>query len=303
MTDETPQVRIATGRHGRFVSRRTLTRTLLAGLAAVAAPPAFIAGAAAAMQRRFRSVVEGPTGLAPPRIVWGGTRGLVSGGATAVPGLEHALATSLDGRILSTEIRNTPNDRRSADRPVVRRSEISFSETRYRNGQEYWMAISVLPVQYSRENSLRRVAGAGGPFVQLHADDTGSPAFALRRTPEDRLRVTAVGGRQRGEGATYCDLGWTLDAPHHLVIRFNIDPRHGALTVWMDGVAIVNAQNIPLGLAAPGRGSFVKIGCYYPRGIGPDPEASVTNMFANYIPPQFSSLLALVAARPAWPSA
>lgn len=274
-------------------------RHLLLGLGAVAGFPAHSVGAS--LQRSdFRLPARDTRGVARGPVIWEGRPARISGGATHFRGLDHAIGVSAGDAIVRLEVRNTPSDRREQDRAVARRSEIAFPEARFPNGGDYWAAVSVRPERYSRPDSLGSTPEPGGPFFQIHADDAGSPSVALRRTPDDRLCVTAAGAGS-GVGIVYRTLDWRLDAPHHFVLRFRLDPRHGALSVWMDGARIVDARDIPLGLGKPGRGSFIKMGCYYPRGLGPDREASVANAFASFIPPGATSLLGLVQSPPAWP--
>lgn len=118
----------------------------------------------------FRSVLAADD-LAPPEILWDGRSARISGGATSFPRLVHAVQTSVDGRILRTEIKNTTRDRRAADQPETRRrSEVVLSQ-RLHNQEQYWMAISIKPASYPRPKSMAETSGVGGTALQIHADN------------------------------------------------------------------------------------------------------------------------------------
>jgi hypothetical protein len=136
----------------------------------------------------------------------------------------------------------------------------------------------------------------GGAYGQIHIGSKfgGSPAVAFRRTKHGLFRVTTRGEFDRS-GSIRHEAPLSFDRVHHLVYRVVLDPKRGSLTVWLDGVRIVDVADVSIG-SHHAQGYF-NLGLYFSGGI----TSPVVAEYADVVYPSTASQADLVASPPAWP--
>lgn len=237
--------------------------------------------------------------FSPPVVVFCGVGCAPSGGSRANPGLPYALMFSPRGDKLRTEIRNLDTNRRPEDGERVRRSEITPVRRPIPNDAVVWDALQIKPAPFSRPASMLKAEG--GVIWQVKETGHGSPILAVRRTSDDRLRITTRNQNDPGNGKTRYLEPWSVGVAHDFVRRFKLSPTHGELDVWLDGKHIISLKGISMGYSDVGATAFSKLGCYFPRGLGPDPASTSVCEFSHYVPPQCKSLFYRVNEPPLWP--
>jgi hypothetical protein len=212
--------------------------------------------------------------------------------------MDHSLRLGSHGRKVRFEIRNTDDDQAISDSPGARRAELSGSlpgdPRRLANGTPLWGAMSFKHHAWADPAGMSTLMG--GAYGQIHIGSKfgGSPAVAFRRTKHGLFRVTTRGEFDRS-GSIRHEAPLSFDRVHHLVYRVVLDPKRGSLTVWLDGVRIVDVADVSIG-SHHAQGYF-NLGLYFSGGI----TSPVVAEYADVVYPSTASQADLVASPPAWP--
>jgi len=218
----------------------------------------------------------------------------VGAGSTWNTGMDHSVRLSSQKKRLRVELRNTEKDKADGDQKGCRRAEMKGSVNLLYNSIEYWGAFSFIHHPWADPSGMAGLSG--GVHGQLHMGDFGgSPAVAFRRHKNGNFRVTTRGQYSTSSTVRY-DKPLAFGAKHDLVYRVKFHPTAGELTVWLNGVKIVDIKGVSIGSNAAGY--HWNLGAYYSRGI----TCPVIAEYANHILPWPGDLSARIANRPAWPT-
>lgn len=131
----------------------------------------------------------------------------------------------------------------------------------------------------------------------IHIGSTfgGSPAVAFRRRENGNLRITTRGEFNTSNTTRY-DKPLSFGQVHDLVYRVVLDPKVGELTVWLDGVKIVDIRGQSIGASTAE--CHLQLGAYYAGGI----TCPVVAEYANHVYPSPTDLSARIGNLPVWPN-
>ena len=170
----------------------------------------------------------------------------------------------------------------------------SYSEyPRLPNGVPLWGAMTFIH---------RGTNDTSGVHGQIHMGSTagGSPALAFRRSSDGLNVLKITTNSQSGSGTTgsktRATLTVTREAPHDLVYRVKLDPYHGSLTVWIDGVKVYDNPDLPIGHSNAEH--YWNFGAYYSGGI----KSTVVAEYGNHVYPSTVDLSARLASPMGWPA-
>lgn len=235
-------------------------------------------------------------GFTPSPVVWSGRQWRTNMGSTWNSGMDHCLR--VNGNRARFELHNTPLDRSSGDPdPAKRRSEISGSlygdPTTLPNNVTLWGAMQFNHHSWSDPAGMALLTG--GVHGQIHMGHGlgGSPALAFRRNSRGDLKITTRGEFDTS-GTTRYEKPLSFDAVHDLVYRVNLHERGGALTVWLDGLKIVDVFGASIG--SHYADSYWNVGCYYAGGV----TCPVVAEYGNHVYPSPNDLSARIANAPVW---
>lgn len=270
----------------------------LIGIGVVAAPVAYWAARSSpslgATSRRgfddYHSTLV--DGLTPGLVLWRDRKWRAATGSTWNRGLDHSLR--LRPERARFEIRDSELDRGPGDEPAKRRSELRFPKApRLPNGVPLWGAMSFL--HYRWDDPAGMGGKWGGVHGQLHMGSTvgGSPAVAFRRTRHGQFAVTTRGESESDSIRRY-EGQLAFDRVHNLVYRVVFHPNAGALTVWLNGDAVVDLRNIPIGSSLAE--CYWSFGCYYAGGV----SCPIVAEYGDLVYPAPEDLSRRVALRPDW---
>lgn len=231
-------------------------------------------------------------GFTPAHVNWDGREWRCAMGSTWNAGMDHCLRLT-SGRA-RFEIRDTGRDKGPMDDGNKRRSELRFPKApRLPNGTALWGAFSFLHHGWADPQGMAK--GWGGVHGQLHIGSSfgGSPAVAFRRTRRGEFAITTRG--ENDEKGTFRYRGpLPFDQVHHLVYRVTFHPTNGALTVWLNGRAVVDIAGVSIGSGHAE--CYWSFGCYYSGGI----SNPIVAEFGDHIYPGPTDLSDRISFRPNW---
>lgn len=231
-------------------------------------------------------------GLTPGHIAWNDRKWRCAMGSTWNRGMDHSLRLA-PGRA-RFEIRDDPRNRGPADDEKKRRSEIRFPKSpRLPNGVPLWGAMSFVHHQW--DDPAGMAGNWGGVHGQLHIGSKfgGSPAVAFRRTRRGDFAITTRGERD-AEGSRRYERPLPFDALHSLVYRVVLDPRDGALSVWLNGDSVLDVRRISIG--SSDAECYWSFGCYYSGGI----SCPIIAEYGDHIYPGPTDLSRRIGFKPDW---
>jgi hypothetical protein len=238
-------------------------------------------------------------GYTPSPISWAARKWRVNAGSATTSNLDYAVRIGSSGNKMRFELHNTDNDNASSDSSGVRRAELSGSvygdPTRLPNSVPLWGAMSFKHQSWADPVGMSKLMG--GVYGQIHIGSTfgGSPAVAFRRTKTGRFRITTRGEYSTDSTVRY-EAPLSFDQVHNLVYRVVLDPLAGSLTVWLDGVKVVDVPKASIGHS--NAESYFNVGAYFSGGI----TSPVVAEYANMVYPSKTSLSSRVTASPTWPA-
>lgn len=239
---------------------------------------------------QYRSTLV--NGLTPGHIDWNGRRWRCAMGSTWNPNMDHSLR--LTPNRARFEIREGHLNRGPADDANKRRSEIRFPKSpRLPNDIPLWGAMSFVHHQW--DDPAGMAANRGGVHGQLHIGSKfgGSPAVAFRRTRRGAFAITTRGERDP-DGTRRYERPLAFDELHSLVYRVVLSPKDGALQVWLNGDAVLDARGVSIGsLDAQCYWSF---GCYYSGGV----TCPIIAEYGDLIYPGLTDLRGRIGIKPDW---
>jgi hypothetical protein len=231
-------------------------------------------------------------GFTPGHITWNGHKWRCAMGSTWHAGMDHSLR--LTPERARFEIRESVFDHGPADPPGKRRSEIRIPKSpRLPNGVPLWGAMSFLHHHWDDPAGMAR--NWGGVHGQLHIGSNfgGSPAVAFRRTRRGDFAVTTRGESDR-DGTRRYEGPLSFGQLHNLVYRVVLNPRGGALIVWLNGQAIVDVKDVSIGSSEAE--CYWSIGCYYAGGV----TCPIIAEYGDHIYPSPSDLRRRIRFKPNW---
>jgi hypothetical protein len=181
----------------------------------------------------------------------------------------------------------------------VRRSELSGSlygdSTRLPNGTSLWGAFSTRHAAWDDVAGMKALTG--GIYGQIHMGSTfgGSPALAFRRKSDGTFRITTRGEFDT-DGTVRYQAPLSFGKVHDIVYNVVLDPVFGRVSVWIDGVLVVDVPRASIGHS--NAESYWNVGVYFAGGV----TSPVVAEYANHVYPQSGSLSARISHRPAWPA-
>lgn len=231
-------------------------------------------------------------GLTPGHIDWNGRRWRCAMGSTWNPNMDYSLR--LTPNRARFEIRESHLNRGPADDGRKRRSEIRFPKSpRLPNDIPLWGAMSFVHHQW--DDPAGMAANRGGVHGQLHIGSTfgGSPAVAFRRTRRGAFAITTR-GEHDPDGTRRYERPLAFDELHSLVYRVVLSPKDGALQVWLNGDAVLDARGVSIGsLDAQCYWSF---GCYYSGRV----TCPIIAEYGDHIYPGLTDLRRRIGIKPDW---
>ena len=216
----------------------------------------------------------------------------VGAGSTWNSGMDHSVRMSSGKKSLRVELRNTEKDKADGDKTGCRRAELKGSDHKLPNGIPLWGAFSFIHHPWSDPAGM--ATKTGGVHGQLHMGPFGgSPAVAFRRHKNGNFRVTTRGEFNTGGTVRY-DKPLSFGVVHDIVYRAVMHPTGGELTVWLNGVKIVDIKGQPIG---SNRADYHwNIGAYYSGGI----TCPVVAEYSSHVYPWPGDLSTRIANRPHW---
>ena len=225
-------------------------------------------------------------------LTWAGQTGWrAAAGSTWNSGMDHCLRMSSQKKSLRVELRNTTKDNTDGDKEG-RRSELK-GIWKMQNGVPLWGAFSFIHHRWADPAGMAELYG--GVYGQMHMGPFGgSPAIAFRRHKGGDFMVTTRGEFNTSNTKRY-KAPLAFDAVHDIVYRAVMHPTHGELTVWLNGVKIVDIKGQSIG---SNLGDYIwHIGAYFSGGI----TCPIVAEFSNHVHPWQGDLSARITRRPAWP--
>ena len=218
----------------------------------------------------------------------------VAAGSTWNAGMDHSVQMSGRARKIRFEIRNTERDRPKGDEPKKRRSEIKGSNHVLPNDVPIWGAFSFIHHPWADPVGMAKLYGGVHGQIHIGSKFGGSPAVAFRRHKTGDFLITTRGQFNTANSKRY-RAPLAFGKVHDIVYRVLLHPTAGELTVWLNGVEIVDIRRQSIG--ATTAECYWQLGAYYSGGI----TCPIVAEYANHVYPLAGDLSSRITRRPAWP--
>jgi hypothetical protein len=261
-----------------------------AALLPIVRPSALLAQTTPPKTTYYSSLVGGYTPKSDLTFA-GQTGWRAAAGSTWNSGMDHSLRLSSQKKALRVELRDTPRDNTDGDEDG-RRSELK-GIWKLPNAAPLWGAFSFIHHRWADPAGMAELYG--GVYGQIHMGPFGgSPAVAFRRHKSGDFMVTTRGELNTSNTKRY-KAPLAFGAVHDIVYRAVMHPTHGELTVWLNGLKIVDIKGESIGSSLA---DYIwHIGAYFSGGI----TCPIVAEFANHVYPWQGDLSARITRRPTWP--